>query len=50
MAFNPGGQLKLDLRKLPFYTEAGEALAQTMHGGWACPILGNIQGQLGTGL
>lgn len=43
--------MKLDLRKLLlFYTEGAEALGQAVHGGCGCPILGNIQGQLGAGL
>lgn len=45
-----GVSLKLDLMKLLFSTPAAGALAQAVHRGWGCSILGNIQGQLGAGL
>ena len=41
-----GGACMSDL----FYTEGAEALAQPGQGGCGCPILGNMPGQVGTGL
>ena len=39
----------MDIRKTFFYVEGGEALAQVAQRSCRCPIIGNVQGQVGWG-
>jgi len=43
------GRFRLDIRKKFFYDEGSEALDHVARRGGRCPILGNIQGQVGRG-
>lgn len=43
-------QFALNIRKRFFYSEGGKTLAQVAKKNGGCLILGNIQGQGGTGL
>jgi len=44
-----GGRFSLDIRKKFFSHEGGETLEWVAQRGGGCPILGNIQGQVGRG-
>jgi len=41
------GRFRLDISKIFFYSEGGEALQQVAWGGSRCPMPGKIQGQVG---
>jgi len=43
------GGFRLDIGRNFFYDESGETLAQVAQRGGKCPILGNIQDQVGRG-
>jgi len=43
------GRFRLDIRRMFFHPEGGDALEQVAQGGCGCPIPGGIQGQAGCG-